>query len=84
MPYEQPCFGGDGVQLQQILPQEKVQPFSALLRAVLREDAQQIAVVNIQRPKAGQFSGGFQIADQSDPQDLRLLFGLFPFGAALG
>ena len=84
MSYKQPCFGGDGVQLQQILPQEKVQPFSALLRAVLREDAQQIAVVNIQRPKAGQFSGGFQIADQSDPQDLRLLFGLFPFGAALG
>lgn len=44
MPYEQPCFGGDGVQFQQILPQEKVQPFSALLRAVLRKDAQQIAV----------------------------------------
>ena len=83
MPDEQPCFGGDGIQLQQILPQEKVQPLSALLRTVLREDAQQIAVVNIQRPKAGQFSGGFQTADQPDPQDLRLLFGLFPYGAAL-
>ena len=84
MPDKQPCFGGDGIQLQQILPQKKMQPFSALRRAVLREDTQQIAVVNIQRPKAGQFSGGFQAADQPDPQDLRLLFGLFPFGAALG
>ena len=83
MPYEQPCFGGDGVQFQQILPQEKVQPFSALLRAVLRKDAQQIAVVNIQRPKAGQFSGGFQIADQPDPQDLRFLLRCSSFGAAL-
>ena len=84
MTYDQPCFGGDSIQLQQILPQEKVQPFSALLRAVLRENAQQIAVVNIQRPKAGQFPGGFQAADQPDPQDLRRLFRLFPFGAALG
>ena len=84
MPHEQPCFGGDGVQFQQILPQKKVQPLFALLRTILRKNAQQIAVVKIQRPKAGQFSGGFQIADQSDPQHLRLLFGRSPFGAALG
>ena len=61
-----------------------MQPLPALLRAVLRKDAQQIAVVKIQRPKAGQLSGGFQAADQSDPQNLRLLFRCSSFGAALG
>lgn len=44
--HKQPCFGGDVVQLSQILTQEEVKP-PILFRIVFREDPQQIAVVKI-------------------------------------
>ena len=39
--------------------------------------------MNIQRPKAGQFSGGFQAAEQANPYDLTGRFGRFLFSSCL-
>ena len=49
---KQPYFLSDGIQFNEILPQEKMEPFP-ILGFVFWEYAQQIAVMKIQCPEAG-------------------------------
>ena len=81
--HKQPCFGGDVVQLSQILTQEKMKSPPILFRFVFREDPQQVAVVKIQRPKPCDFAGLFQAAEQANPYDLTGRFGRFLFSSCL-
>ena len=48
---QQPCFLCDGIQLDEILPKKKVEPFVILL-LLPGESTQQVAVVKIQCPEA--------------------------------
>ena len=82
MLYKQPCFGGDGVQLSQVLTQEEMKP-PVLFRFVFREDPQQIAVVEIQRPKPCNLAGFIKAADQPYPQNRSGRCGRFPFSFCL-
>ena len=58
---QQPCFLCDGIQLDKILPEEKVEPFT-ILRFLPWEYSQQIAVVKIQCPEAGHLFAGLPVS----------------------
>ena len=71
---QQPCFLCDGIQLYEILPQEEVEPFS-ILGFVFGEHPQQIAVMKIQCPEAGDLPCFPEAAPAAE---------ILPFGGATG
>ena len=61
---QQPCFLSDGIQLDKIFTEKKVEPFSILL-LYFGEYPQQIAVVKIQCPEASHLFAGLQVSGHS-------------------
>lgn len=71
---EQPCFVCDGIHLQQVVFQKIVKP--CIIRLfLLWQDAELVAVVEIQFTQAADFLCVFQRATDTVHSDLRLLFG---------